>query len=205
MKRLFIILLIFGVLALLAVIVINLQVRSYSTDRIFNDINSLPAGDRVAIVLGARVRNGVPSDMLYDRVLTGVELFKAGKSRKLLFSGGDDEPAVMKKLAVELGVPETDIILDDLGLRTYESCVRAKQVFEIADAIIVTQDYHLARSIYLCRNMGVDAIGVNSKRRDYDAEGFGGNREYIANVRAWYDINFGPPPPAPAEKQPITP
>jgi len=133
--------------------------------------------------------------MLYDRVITSVELYKAGKTKKLLMSGGDDEPEVMRKLAMELGVPEADIVLDDQGLRTYDSCVRAKQNFGVTSSIIVTQDFHLARSIYLCQNLDVDAIGMNAKRRVYQAEGFGWNREYLANVAAWYDINFVPRPP----------
>ena len=194
MKRLLIILLILGLLTVLAIILINLQVGSYSTDRIYNEVDSVPAEDRIAIVLGARVRNGEPSDMLYDRVITSVELYKAGKTRKLLFSGGDDEPEVMRKIAVENGVPETDIVLDDQGLRTYDSCVRAKQTFGVTNAIIVTQDFHLPRSIYLCQSLGVDSIGMNAKRRIYQAEGFGWNREYLANVAAWYDINFVPIP-----------
>ena len=143
--------------------------------------------------------------MLYDRVLTGAELYKAGKTQKLLLSGGGDEPSVMKKLAVEFGVPEDDLILVDLGLRTYESCVRAKQAFQIEKAIIVTQSFHLPRSIYLCQSMGVGSIGLNADRREYDAEGFGENREFIANLRAWYDINFEPLPPESAEKQSIAP
>ncbi len=189
-RRLFIILLILGLFTLVAIIAVNLQVGSYSTNKIFNDIDSVPAEDRVAIVLGARVRNGEPSDMLYDRVITSVELYKAGKAKKLLMSGGGDEPEVMKRLAVELGVPEADIVLDDRGLRTYDSCLRAKQDFGVTRSIIVTQDFHLARSIYLCQNLGIDAVGMNAKRRIYQAEGFGWNREYFANVAAWYDINF---------------
>jgi len=194
MKRLLIILLILGLLTVLAIILINLQVGSYSTDRIYNEVGSVPAEHRIALVLGARVRNGEPSDMLYDRVITSVELYKAGKTRKLLFSGGNDEPEVMRKIAVENGVPETDIVLDDQGLRTYDSCVRAKQTFGVTNAIIVTQDFHLPRSIYLCQSLGVDSIGMNAKRRIYQAEGFGWNRECFANVAAWYDINFVPIP-----------
>lgn len=206
MKRLLLILLCLGVLALIAITVINLQVGSYSTNRIYDNVESLPSEDRIAIVLGARVEDeGGPSDTLHDRVLTGVELYKAGRTRKLLLTGGNREPEVMKKLAVELGVPEADIALDNLGLRTYESCVRAKQVFEIGKAIVVTQDYHLSRSLYLCQTTGVDAIGVDAKRRDYLGERWLWVREYISRVRAWYDINFEPLPPEPAEKQPITP
>ena len=204
MKRLLIIFLILGPLALLAVVVINLQVSSYSTDRIFHNVESVPSEDRIAIILGARVEdNGDPSNTLYDRVLTGVELYKAGKTRKLLLSGGNQEPEVMKKMAVELGVPETDLVVDDLGIRSYESCLRAKQVFEIEKAIVVTQDYHLPRSLYLCQRMGVDAIGVDAKRREYLGERYLWVREYISRVRAWYDINFEPLPPEPAGKQPL--
>ncbi len=205
MKRLLITLPVLGLIAVSAVVMINLQVRSYSTDRIYYDVGSVPGEDRIAIVLGARVRRGVPSEMLYDRVLTGVELYKAGKTRKLLLSGGAGEPSVMKKLALEFGVPKSDLILDDLGLRTYESCVRAKQTFQIEKATIVTQGFHLPRSIYLCQNIGIDAVGLRADRRNYDAEGFGENREYFANLRAWYDINFKSLPPEPAEKMPIAP
>lgn len=195
MKLFLTILSIVGLLTLATIITINLQVGSYSTGRVFNDIDSVPAEDRVALVLGARVRNGEPSDMLYDRVITSVELYKAGKTKKLLMSGGADEPEVMRKLAVKLGVPEADIVLDDRGLRTYDSCVRAKHTYGVTNAIVVTQDFHLARSIYLCQNLGVDAVGMNAKRRIYQAEGFGWNREYLANVAAWYDINFAALPP----------
>lgn len=191
MKHLLIILLILGAVTLISIIIINLRVASYSKDRIYNDIDSVPAEDRIAIVLGARVGNdGVPSNTLYDRTVTGVELYKAGKTRKLLLSGGNNEPEVMKRLAVELGVPPTDIVLDDQGLRTHDSCFRAKTEFGIERAIVVTQDYHLARSLYLCQNLGVDAVGLNAKRRDYDGERYAWIREYIARVVAWYDINF---------------
>ncbi len=190
MKSLLIVLSVLGLLTLIAVIIVNLRVRSYSTERIFSSQN-VPADGRVAIVLGARVEDdGTPSNTLYDRVLTGVELYKTGKTPKLLLSGGNKEPAAMKKLALELGVPESDLIVDDLGTRTYESCVRAKTVFGIDRAIVVTQDYHLARSLYLCENLGIDAVGVDAKRREYLGERYAWVREYLSRVKAWKDINL---------------
>ncbi len=204
MKSVIVIVIILGVLALLFILVINLRVTSYSTNKTYTNIENVPSENRIAIVLGARVwEDGSASNTLYDRVFTGVELYKAGKARKLLLSGGNEEPAVMKKLAIELGVPDEDIVTDDLGLRTYESCIRAKQVFEMDKAIIVTQNYHLPRSLYLCQSMGVDAIGVDSKLRDYEGERHFWLREYISRVLAWYDINFRAFPPEPIEKQPI--
>ena len=194
MKRLVIILIAVGGLVILGVIAINLRVGSYSAGRIYDNVESVPAGNAVAIVLGARVENdGVtPSDTLYDRTLTGVELYKAGKAGKLLLSGGNREPQVMKRLAVELGVPEGDIVTDDLGVRTLESCSRAKQIFQIDRAIVVTQDYHLPRSLYLCQSFGVDATGVDAKRREYLGERYAWLREYLSRVKAWYDVNLGP-------------
>lgn len=190
MKSLLIVLSVLGLLTLIAVILISLRIRSYSTDRVFSSQN-VPADGRIAIVLGARVEDdGTPSNTLYDRVLTGVELYKTGKAPKLLLSGGNKEPAAMRKLALELGVPESDLIVDDLGTRTYESCVRAKTVFGIDRVIVVTQDYHLARSLFLCENLGIDAVGVDAKRREYLGERYAWVREYLSRVKAWKDINL---------------
>ena len=206
MKRLFIVLIILGVLAVVAIVAINMRVGSYSAGRIYDDVESVSAGNGIAIILGARVEgDGTASNTLYDRVVTGVDLYKAGKTPTLFMSGGNREPAVMKKLAVELGVPEADIFTDELGTRTYESCSRAKQVFEIDRAIVVTQDYHLPRSLYLCRSFGVDSIGVNAKRRDYLGERYAWLREYLSRVRAWYDINFRPRSPGSGEQPAIDP
>lgn len=204
MMRILLILLILGLLGLLAIFLINLRINSYlKTSPIQGEI---PGDKRIAIVLGARVwEGGVPSHTLYDRVFTAVELYKAGKVTKLLMTGGNDEPDVMKKLAVDLGVAESDIVTDTLGLRTYDSCFRAKRVFEINSAIVVTQDYHLPRAQYLCNNMGIDSIGVDAKRRDYVGENRFWFREYLSRVMAWFEINFQAFPPGPEGKQPIVP
>jgi SanA protein len=202
MMRTLLILLILGLLGLLAIYLINLRVNSYlKTVRVQDEM----AGDkRIAIVLGARVwEGGVASNTLYDRVLTGVELYKAGKTTRLLLSGGGDEPEVMRKLAIELGVPESDIVVDALGTRTYETCIRAKQIFGVEKAIVVTQDYHLPRALYLCENMGIDSVGIDAKRRDYVGENYFWFREYLSRVMAWFEINFRSFPPEPAEKRPI--
>lgn len=190
MKLALLILFLLSFIALVAVVAINLRVSSFSKGRLFNVENV--AGDYpVAIVLGARVdKDEGPSNTLYDRVVTGVELYKSGKTAKLLLSGGNDEPEAMRKLSLELGVPESDLIIDALGTRTYESCIRAKQVFGVEKAIVVTQDYHLGRSLYLCENLGIDAVGVDAKRREYLGERYAWVREYLSRIKAWYDINF---------------
>ena len=192
MKAVIIVILLLGLAAVAAVIAINYRVVTYAETRIYRDVNDVPDDRPVAIVLGARVADdGTASNTLYDRTLTGVDLYKAGKVKRLLLSGGNSEPDVMRRVAIDLGVPATDIELDAEGVRTYESCLRAKSVFGIDRAVIVTQDYHLARSLFLCSELGIDAIGVDAKRRDYDGERFHWIREYFARVKAWYDVNIG--------------
>jgi vancomycin permeability regulator SanA len=189
-KRVFIVITLLALLGVVAMVAINFRVTSYSGDRTYNSVESVPSEDRVAIVLGARVGDdGVASNTLNDRTVVSAELYLAGKVSKLLMSGGNSEPEVMKKLAMRLGVAEGDIILDDQGLRTYESCVRAKQVFGVNKAMIVTQDYHIPRSIYLCQSLGIDSVAIDAKRRDYDGERYLWIREYFSRVLAWFEIN----------------
>jgi SanA protein len=190
MKRFLITLSLLALSALIAIVIINLSVASYSDNRI-QTVADLAAEPRVAVVFGARVgEDGVPSNTLYDRTITAIEAYKANKVNTLLMSGGNDEPEVMKKLAVDLGVPESDIVTDTSGLRTYDSCFRAKNVFGVDRAVLFTQDYHQARALYLCNNMGIESVGVDTKRRDYLGERYFWFREYLSRVGAWYDVNF---------------
>ena len=128
----------------------------------------------VAIVFGAGLRrDGYPSIVLADRVRVASELYRTGKVSQLLVSGSArspyyDEPSAMKDLAVQLGVPSEDIILDRNGLRTYDTCYRAKHIFEIKEALLVSQSFHLPRAIGICDAMGLDVEGVASDLSRYN-------------------------------------
>ncbi len=164
---------------------------------------------RIAIVFGARVwEDNRLSDALYDRVVTAVELHRAGRVRKILMSGDNptesyDEPTAMKETAIKLGVPAEDIVLDFAGRRTYDTCFRAKEIFEIEKAILVTQEFHQARALYLCNNLGVDSIGLTADRRKYLHENNWAVREFFAVASAWFEMNFLPFEPIKGEKEPI--
>jgi SanA protein len=127
----------------------------------------------VAIVFGAGLyRNGTPMPVLADRVATAVGLYQAGVVQKLILTGDNrtadyNEPEAMRRLAVELGVPDSDLVLDYAGRRTYDSCYRARFVFGVKKAILVSQDFHLPRAVYLCGQLGIDSIGVSADRRAY--------------------------------------
>jgi vancomycin permeability regulator SanA len=202
-----------GVIIVSLVIVAQVNVRSAVRDRLYTSVADVPAEDppRIAIVFGASVwPNGEPSPVLNDRVATAVDLYKAGKVRKLLMSGdnptqGYDEPTTMKNTAVKMGVPESDIVMDFAGRRTYDTCYRAREIFDIKKAILVTQEYHQPRAIYLCGNMGIDSIGITSDRYRYKEENYWRFREFFSVISAWFEINFLPFKPVGGEKEPIQP
>jgi SanA protein len=158
--------------ALLAVLVPWGYILWETRPRIFS-LDAVVPKAPVAIVFGAGLtRQGLPTPYLYDRVLTSVDLYRQGFVQKILMSGdnrseGYNEPEAMKKLAVSLGVPEGDIILDYAGLRTYDTCYRARFVFGIRRALLVSQGYHIPRAVYTCNQLGLDADAVSADRRRY--------------------------------------
>ena len=200
-----------ALIGVLIVAFINRYVHSQTAGKIQKSMTEIPAEDppRVGIVYGARVfPDGRLTNSLYDRVLTGVELYRAGRVKKLLMTGDRqsdayDEPAAMKKMAIELGVAEADIFLDNDGKRTFDSCYRAREIFEVRKAILVTQDYHQPRALYLCNSLGVESIGITANRRTYDREDYYHLREFFSIASAWFEINIMPFEVAKGEKQPI--
>ena len=146
----------------------------------------------VILVLGAAVwANGVPSHMLEDRLRRGVELYEAGAAPVLLMSGGSYEVDAMRNFAMELGVAEESIWMDDEGLRTYESMRRARDAFELQRVLIVTQRYHLYRAIYLAGRLGLEGYGVASDLRGYRNQARHDAREAMARMRAIFDGVIG--------------
>ncbi len=177
----------------------------------------------VALILGAGITaNRRPSTVLQRRIDVGVALFKAGKVRKLLMSGDNsealyDEVTVMKAAAVEAGVPSDDVLLDYAGFRTLDSCVRLRKVFGQTEALVVSQGFHLARSIHLCRWTGVEVVGVEAvddRRRSFRV--VSSVREVSASLQGWVETHWfgrtakflGDPididnPPPEAQAQPL--
>ena len=127
----------------------------------------------VAIVFGAGLwRDGSPTPVLRDRVATAADLYFAGKVQKLLMSGDNttiyyNEPEAMRQYALELGVPNKDIVLDYAGRRTYDTCYRAKAIFGVDQVLLVTQMFHLPRALYTCHALGIEAEGIPADRREY--------------------------------------
>lgn len=150
----------------------------------------------VAIVLGALVHpNGQLSSVVRDRVERGVQLYHQRKVRKLLLTGDHgrvsyDEVNSMARYALARGVPEEDLFLDHAGFSTYESMYRARDVFRVKRALVVTQEFHLARSVYTARALGLEAWGVESNLQTYPGERYFAWREVLARVKAWTQLHL---------------
>ena len=151
-----------------------------------SDIEEYKGSFDVIVVLGAGVRpGGVPSDMLRDRLEVGNELYFAGYADKILMSGDHmspdyDEVGVMKRYAIEAGVPTDAIYLDHAGLSTYDSLWRLANIFEAKKVLIVTQSYHLPRALYLARAFGINAYGLSADLRPYRSQTYRDIREILA-------------------------
>jgi len=206
-----ILLLVCVILGLLVLIIPRFVTAAYARGKVFS-VSNVP-GRRIAIVFGAGLwRNGSPTPVLADRVTAAANLYFTGKVEKLLMSGDNrfvdyNEPEAMRKLALSLGVPNDAIVLDYAGRRTYDTCYRAKAIFKVDQAILVTQAFHMPRAIYLCNRLGVDSLGVESDLRTYPKSSLllWSARELFATVAAWWDVNIGHPVPVLGKQEPIFP
>jgi len=194
-----------GIATLLVRIVFMLNAASQTFSK-----EDVPAR-RVAIVFGAEVRrDGTPSVVLQDRVETAVALYKSGKVEKLLMSGDNrfadyNEPESMRQSALTLGMPDSDIVLDYAGRRTYDTCYRAREIFGVNSAVLVTQGFHLPRALFLCKAFDIDAVGVEAENYYYLKRSrlVWNTREFLATVQSVLDVALFKPLPVLGEPEPI--
>ena len=208
--RIFVVLVLIGVLGIAAVAGINGIVIGTASGRILSPQEAAELVDVDCIlVLGCLVNDGgVPSDMLHDRLRQAVELYELGAAPKLLMSGDHgrenyDEVDAMKTYAVGEGIASADVFMDHAGFSTYESMYRAKEVFGAKKVIIVTQEYHLYRAVYIARSLGLDAYGVTSDYNRYLGQFRRDVREVLARVKDFGTSIFKPEPTYLGETIPI--
>ncbi len=183
----------FGIAAFLLFVFCIVDVLRFRSSVVASgDVDHAP----VAIVLGAKVKaDGSPSDILRDRLHAAIDLYRAGSVDKILVSGDDgqieyDEVNAMRVYLLDAGVDPDDIFLDHAGFDTYDSMARANKVFGVTKAIVVTQEYHLSRALYLADAFGIDAQGVVADRRHYLGILRYEAREFLADVKAVFDVTF---------------
>lgn len=177
-----------------AILVPAMHVAVASSGRAF-EVADVPERG-VGMVMGARAYPSGPSPFLAGRLDLAVALYKAGKLRAILVTGdglprSHDEPAIMKQYLVDRGVPADDVVEDPAGFDTYDSCVRARDVFGVTELTILTQDYHVGRAVAICRAVGVDAVGVGdetARERFFDTWLRAAVREWPANLKMEWDL-----------------
>jgi SanA protein len=198
-----------ALLALLVLFLPRLITGLYSASRIFEAGNS--PSKRVAIVFGAGLRrDGTPTAILRDRVETAANLYSSGKVEKILMSGDNrfddyNEPEAMRQYALSLGIPAQAIALDYAGRRTYDTCFRAKAIFGVESALLVSQKFHLPRALFLCNTLGLDADGVEANQRRYRRISLllWNLREQLATVGAFLDVYVSNPLPVLGHPEPL--
>lgn len=190
---------ILGVVLMASPFLLRSAVKAYYNGRSY-DVTEAPARP-VAVVFGAAVYGDRLSSVLRDRVDTAIALYETGIVDRIIVSGGTDdafynEPDAMRSYAIERGVPATAILPDYEGDRTYDTCFRARHDFGVDSAILVTQAFHLPRSLLTCRWLGIDAIGAVADQRPYRGARWYEVRETAATVVALWDVLRREPPPA---------
>jgi SanA protein len=201
-RRLFLLAIVFGVLAAIFIGAVHSEVHQYDR-RIIRQSEQLNLLEwpkpRVAVVFGASVfGNGELSPVLEDRVDTAIELYRAKQIDRILVSGDNrhpsyNEPKAMQEYLVSHAVDKKDVIVDYAGRSTYETCKRAKEVFGLQRAVLVTQSFHLSRALYLANELGLDAVGVPGDIKLKNEVGYQGLREWAAEVKAYFEIHANAP------------
>lgn len=198
----------YGIFFLLTFIsLIYFIVASQSSSFIVEKIDT-PNKVYTALVLGAYVKNdGNPSLVFKDRIDKAIELYREGKVKTILVSGDDgqlgyNEVNPTREYLLAAGVPGDKIFLDHAGFDTYSSMYRAKEIFLVNSVIITTQSFHLPRSVFIARNLGIDAYGISADSGHYL---FRNNiREVFADVKAFFNIIYKRKPKYLGEEIPIT-
>ncbi|MCI8609993.1 MAG: DUF218 domain-containing protein [Firmicutes bacterium] len=220
--RLFVVCIVLGILGVMTVFIVSNVVKNNTKDDIlyivrgeveFNPVSrdSLQAFDADCImVLGAGIKDSeTPSDMLRDRLDVGIALYKAGLAPKLLLTGDNgqvshNEIHVMLNYAKAAGVPEEDLFCDHAGFSTYDSMHRASSIFQAERIIVVTQEYHQYRALYIGEKLGLTVVGVGSDQRSYFGDSMREMREMLARFKDFFKVMVKSEPVLGGEAIPIS-
>lgn len=174
----------------------NIYINNYSDEYLYDAINDIPETEYALLLGTSKYVIGGDNNKYFDnRIQAAVELFNAEKIKAIIVSGDNreknyDEPSVMKNELIQQGVPDSSIIIESTGFRTYNSIIAYKKTFGTNSIVIISQKFHNTRAVFIAKKLGVNAIGYNAKdigfMRGYKTR----IREYFAKVKAVIDVNF---------------
>ncbi len=186
------------IILMIAIFSLNIYVVNSTKNEIVKEENvSNIEGVDCILILGAGIWGDKPSPILEDRLKEGITLYKKGTTKKIIMSGDHsredyDEVKIMKEYAESEGVPSEDIFMDHAGFSSYDSVYRAKEIFGVQNMIIVTQKYHLYRSLYIAKKLGIEAYGIESNLRIYPGQVFREIREILARDKDYFKCIMKP-------------
>lgn len=192
MKKYFKIILYLAIIGLVAIVSVNYYVKSSTKKHIYYSIKKFPRND-VGIIFGAGINGDQPSKYLKDRLDAGILLYKAKRINKILLSGDNgreeyDELTVMKNYCFNNGVDTTKIFIDYAGFDTYSTMYRAKHIFKIKKATLISQEYHLNRAIYIGNSLGIKSVGFSANKGEYRGYKYVTFREYLSTFKSFFDV-----------------
>ncbi|MBE8727678.1 SanA/YdcF family protein [Flavobacterium hungaricum] len=181
-----------AILGFVAIVSVNYYVKSSTKKNIYYSIKRFPKND-VGIIFGAGINGNQPSKYLKDRLDAGIMLWKAKRINKILLSGDNgreeyDELTVMKNYCYRHGVDTTKIFIDYAGFDTYSTMYRAKHIFKIKKATLISQEYHLNRAIYIGQKLGIKSVGYSANKGQYLGYQYVTLREYLSRFKSFLNV-----------------
>jgi SanA protein len=181
-----------AIIGLIAIVSVNLYVKSTTKKHINYSLKKFPKND-VGIIFGAGINGDQPSKYLKDRLDAGILLYKSKRINKILLSGDNgndehDELTVMKNYCFRNGVDTTKIFIDYAGFDTYSTMYRAKHIFNIKKATLISQEYHLNRAIYIGQKLGIKSVGYSANKGEYLGYKYVCFREYLSVFKSFFDV-----------------
>lgn len=181
-------------LSVLIIFLCNLWVVNSTEQQVYYDVNQVPAKN-IALVLGTSkyFRTGKPNLFFYNRIEAARKLYHEGKVKFFILSGDNslayyNEPQDMKKALVKAGIPDSVIQLDYAGFRTFDSVVRSKKVFDQTSVIIITQEFHIFRALFISNYYGMSSVGFVAEKVEMKHSFYTKTREYLARCKAVIDL-----------------
>jgi len=192
LKKYFKTVLYLAIIGLVAVVSVNYYVKSSTKKKIQYSLKRFPKND-VGIIFGAGINGDQPSKYLKDRLDAGILLWKAKRINKILLSGDNgreeyDELTVMKNYCFNHGVDSTKIFIDYAGFDTYSTMYRARHIFKIKKATLISQEYHLNRAIYIGQKLGIKSVGYSANKGEYLGYKYVTFREYGSIFKSFFDV-----------------
>ncbi|MFD1601520.1 vancomycin high temperature exclusion protein [Flavobacterium artemisiae] len=192
MKKFFKIILYLSIVGIIAILSVNYYITSSTKKHIYYSLKKFPKND-VGIIFGAGINGNQPSKYLKDRLDAGISLYKANRINKILLSGDNgreeyDELTVMKNYCYQHGVDTTKIFIDYAGFDTYSTMYRAKHIFKIKKATLISQEYHLNRAIYIGQSLGIKSAGYSANKGEYLGYKYVTCREYLSRFKSFLDV-----------------